>query len=111
MYKILIDSRERKTKIVALLRVSDDREVTMDSLTGDIDIVASIGKLLEKNKLKPENVSEVYSNPGPGSFTGLKLGATIANVFNWAVKDIPISELKYPEYGGEPNIQIPPKKG
>ena len=110
MYKIYIDSRERRTKTVTLLQVSKGEETTLDSLAGDIDIVAGISKLLEKHKLKPEDVSEVYSNPGPGSFTGLKLGATIANVFNWAVRDTSLSDLKYPEYGGEPNIQVPAKK-
>ena len=73
---------------------------------GDIDIVSAIKGLLEENNLPIENVDEFTSNLGPGSFTGLKIGATIANVLNWALGKKNIKELDIPEYGRDPNITL-----
>ena len=50
---------------------------------------------------------EIYDvNKGPGSFTGIKIGVTIANVLNWALGKKKISELVVPDYGREPNITV-----
>ena len=68
----------------------------------------SVGRGLSQ-KLKAKDITEYESNPGPGSFTGLKIGTTIANVFNWALGKKKINELALPEYGREPNI-TPRKK-
>lgn len=103
-YKILIDSSDRYQKSVGLISTKN-REI--DSVSGDIDIVSEIKNLLEKNKLRVEDISEFVANPGPGSFTGLKVGVTIANVLNWALGRKGLKELMYPNYGKEPNIQKP----
>jgi tRNA A37 threonylcarbamoyladenosine modification protein TsaB len=106
MYKILIDSTERFQKKVELILVENKKEKILDLEEGNIDIVSAIQTLLNKNDLKPEDIEEYVSHPGPGSFTGLKIGATIANVFNWALGKKEITELSYPDYGREPNITL-----
>jgi hypothetical protein len=100
MYKILIDATDRYNKKVSL----DKDGVVMDAVVGDIDIVAMISYLLEKNVINLSDISEFISKSGEGSFTGLKIGATIANVLNWALGKKPLSELEYPDYGRAPNI-------
>jgi len=99
VYKILINTADRYNRSVTLYK--DDNVV--DEVSGEIDIVNEIKNILEKNKIK---VSEcVYkANPGPGSFTGLKIGVTIANILNWATGKTKIGEQQMPEYGSEPNI-------
>jgi len=105
MYKIYIDSADRKEKSVQLLE--DDKVVSEKK--GDIDIVGAIRDLLKESKLNVKDIDEFSSNLGPGSFTGLKMGVTIANVLNWALGKKKITELDLPNYGREPNI-TPPKK-
>ncbi|MFH1648541.1 MAG: hypothetical protein ABIA11_02325 [Patescibacteria group bacterium] len=100
-YKILINTAVRDKKEVKLME--GEREV--GKKFGDIDTVSSIRELLNKNNLKPSDISEYVPNLGPGSFTGLKVGVTISNVLNWMFGKKKLNELDVPEYGSEPNIQ------
>ena len=45
---------------------------------------------------KPQDIDKVYIVVGPGSFTGVRIGVTIAKTFGWALnkKVIPISSLE-----------------
>jgi len=101
MYRIYIDTTKRYEKKV---RLKKDR-VEIDLIEGDIDIVSSIQKILKKNGLKLGDLEEIVPNAGPGSFTGIKIGITIANVLNWVTGKKKIEELTRPNYGKEPNIQ------
>jgi len=101
MYKIYIDTTKRYEKIVSLRK----NETEIDLIEGNIDIVSSIQEILKKNELKLGDLEEIVPNPGPGSFTGIKIGITIANVLNWATGKKKIEELTKPNYGKEPNIQ------
>lgn len=101
MYKIYIDTTKRYEKEVVLLKDG----TTIDALEGDIDTVSSIQKVLERNKLTLQDISEIEPNPGPGSFTGIKIGITIANVLNWVTGKKTTTELAKPKYGKMPNIQ------
>lgn len=104
MYKILIDSAKRYEKSVKLVEKDD----LVAEKTGDIDLNVAIKEILDENKLKISDISEFKVNPGPGSFTGLKIGVTVVNVLNWALGKKKINELTYPEYGSEPNIHKTP---
>lgn len=42
-----------------------------------------IDKTLEKHKLSLSDLAEIKVNPGPGSFTGLRVGAAVANALGW----------------------------
>jgi tRNA threonylcarbamoyladenosine biosynthesis protein TsaB len=43
-----------------------------------VELVAGFEKLLSAEGLKPADVREVYVSVGPGSFTGLRVGITVA---------------------------------
>jgi tRNA A37 threonylcarbamoyladenosine modification protein TsaB len=109
MYKIYLDSSDRNNKVVKLIDVTDGVEKEILKKDGNLDIVKTINDLLKENDLKPQDISEFIPALGPGSFTGLKIGVTIANVFNWALKRKKLDDLYYPDYGAEPQI-TPPKK-
>jgi len=105
MYKILIDTRDRK--VIELKLEKDGTEFFSEK--GDFDVIAKIQEVLTKYKIKPTEIAEIVPTDGPGSLTGLKVGFTVANVFNWATGKKQIGDQKLPTYGSEPFI-TPPKK-
>ncbi len=108
--KIYIDSSNRDVRKVSLLEYGGDVEKEIDFIEGSIDIVGAIKDLLKRNELDLKDISEFEPMPGPGSFTGLKVGVTIANMFNWLLGRKDLKNLDLPEYGGEPNISEPKRK-
>ncbi len=101
MYKILIDSSQRYEKGVFLFNDS----LLLDKITGDIDVAVEVRTILQKNNLNLRDISIFEPNLGPGSFTGLKIGIAVSNVFNWALGKKTLENLDFPVYGGEPNIE------
>ena len=108
--KIYIDSSQRELKKVTLLEILENDEREIDFIEGDIDVVGAIRDLLKRNNLDLRDISEFIPKLGPGSFTGLKIGVTVANVFNWLLGKKYLNEMYYPEYGKEPNISEPKRK-
>lgn len=104
MYKIFIDSAKRYEKSVKLVKIENGKKTIIAGKTGDLDITVEIKKLLVSNNLDVSDIGEFDSNLGPGSFTGLKIGVTVANILNWACGIKDISQLDIPNYGAEPNI-------
>ena len=108
--KIYIDSSQRDLKKVSLLEYEGETKKELDYIEGNIDIVGSIKDLLIRNNLELKDISEFEPKLGPGSFTGLKIGVTVANIFNWLLGRKSLKNLDLPEYGGEPNISEPKRK-
>lgn len=106
LYKIYLDASKRREKKVSLVELEGDQENVVAEKKGDIDLVSAIDELLKENKLKLSDINEVVPNKGPGSFTGLKIAVTIANVLNWALGRKTIKELDVPDYGRGPNITL-----
>ena len=88
--KIFLDLSISKVSKVQLR----EGERVVDELTGDSPLPL-INQLLKKHGLKLEDLEEVDSYPGPGSFTGLKVGATVANVLNWQLGEEKIIQPTY----------------
>ncbi|MDO8429465.1 MAG: tRNA (adenosine(37)-N6)-threonylcarbamoyltransferase complex dimerization subunit type 1 TsaB, partial [Candidatus Daviesbacteria bacterium] len=51
-----------------------------------------ITKILEKNNLKFEDLTGIEVEEGPGSFTGLKVGASVAQALGYAL-NIPVNGI------------------
>nr|MBI5455760.1 tRNA (adenosine(37)-N6)-threonylcarbamoyltransferase complex dimerization subunit type 1 TsaB [Candidatus Levybacteria bacterium] len=104
MTKIIsIDTSDNK-KINVELNVNGARK----SLSSESVILKSeaalplIDKLLKENNLTIEEIDEIKVNEGPGSYTGVRVGAAIANALGFVLK-IPINgkrigELAAPVY-------------
>lgn len=88
-------------------------------------LTSRITDLLEKQKLKLSDLRGVAVFEGPGSFTGLRIGISVANALASSL-DVPIyavdedswgkpladaqpAGLVMPQYGSEPHI-TPPRK-
>jgi len=59
------------------------------------DLLKQINLALKQARLKPEDISEIKVNPGPGSFIGARGGVTVANTLGWLLK-VPVNGKKPP---------------
>jgi len=50
------------------------------------------------------NVTQITINHGPGSFTGLRISASVANALGYVLGLIDPTSILKPSYGREPNI-------
>lgn len=55
-----------------------------------------IKKIIDKNNYKVNDLNRIYISVGPGSFTGIRIGVTVAKVMAWSlnIDIIPISSLE-----------------
>lgn len=51
-----------------------------------------IASMFENNKLSAKDIDKIIVVRGPGSFTGIRIGITIAKVYAWALK-LPITSI------------------
>ncbi len=79
------------------------------------DLLSFIHQKLQENHKDWQDLSELHIFTGPGSFTGLRIGATIINTLSQELK-IPIYDqngkplpLALPNYGRPANITTPQK--
>jgi tRNA threonylcarbamoyladenosine biosynthesis protein TsaB len=54
-------------------------------------------KMLEEQGLQLKNITGIEVNPGPGSFTGIRVGLSIANTLGFLL-NIPVNGNKIGEY-------------
>jgi tRNA threonylcarbamoyladenosine biosynthesis protein TsaB len=78
--KIFINTTVSKKAVVSLL--SKDKIVDQEESTQPL---TAIEALLKRNKLRLSDLERVDYHPGPGSFTGLRIGAVVANTLNFAL--------------------------
>ncbi len=50
------------------------------------DAVPELAKMFDKVNLEPKDIDKIIVVDGPGSFTGIRIGVTIAKVFAYALK-------------------------
>jgi tRNA threonylcarbamoyladenosine biosynthesis protein TsaB len=90
--KLFIDCSISKKAIISLF---DERGKVIAREEADEPLIA-IDRLLKKNKIKLEEIDEISSHPGPGSFTGLRVGSAVAQAINFALgRKVKPPKLKY----------------
>jgi len=90
MVKLYIDTTDN-TKVVVKLKIDNIEfveEKKVEARSAQL-VLPFIDKLLKEHNLKPENLTEIEVNTGPGSFTGIRVGMSIANSFAFSL-GIPI---------------------
>ncbi|MBI4057697.1 tRNA (adenosine(37)-N6)-threonylcarbamoyltransferase complex dimerization subunit type 1 TsaB [Candidatus Microgenomates bacterium] len=85
--KLYIDTSSSENIIVGL----DEKKFKTPSKKGASQrLLPFIVELLDKKGKKLEDIKEIEVNTGPGSFTGLRVGVSVANALGWALK-IPVN--------------------
>lgn len=51
-----------------------------------------VSDMFNEINMKPENINKIIVVNGPGSFTGIRIGVTLAKIFAWS-KNIPITTI------------------
>lgn len=85
--KLYIDTSQREEITISL-----DKEVfkTSSKKEKSQKLLPFIYEVLIKKKLTLKDLTEIEVNTGPGSFTGLKVGVSVAQALGWALK-IPVN--------------------
>lgn len=85
--KLFIDTSDREKIIVGI----GEKKFETDSKEGSSQkLLPFIENILEKEGKKIEDISEIEVATGPGSFTGLRVGVSVANTLGWAL-GIPVN--------------------
>lgn len=93
-YKLYFDTSDKSKIMVRLFKNSQLLSEKVESRTYSSQaLLQAIEKICLKNKISPRDISEVEINKGPGSYTGLKVGASVANTLSWYLK-IPLNGKK-----------------
>lgn len=93
MKKIVVDTTDREKAIITLYIDGKKHSVTSKRKSNSQKILPMIVKILEKHKLQLRDLTEIEVNTGPGSFTGIRVGISIANTLG-QVLNIPINSKK-----------------
>lgn len=79
--KLFINTTISKKAVCSLI----DKDGRVFAQEEDAEPLPAIERLLKKTKTRLENLAEISSHPGPGSFTGLRVGAAVAQTLNFAL--------------------------
>lgn len=86
MISLFLNTSSRYLNIAIL---KDNKVINEKNLELEKDLSAlalfEIEKLFKETQLKPNDIDEIYCVDGPGSFTGLRVGITIAKVYAWSL--------------------------
>lgn len=89
MKTLFIDTSNNKEIIVRLTIDDKSFEEKREIQNNRTQIVLPlIQELLERHNLTPKDLEKVEVNPGPGSFTGVRVGTAIANALIFGL-DLP----------------------
>jgi len=120
--KILFVDTSTNDSVVAVLNNDKVLDKVVWNGGGELSdsLLVKIDELLKRLNISLIDISSIAVNPGPGSYTGLRIGISTANALSWSRK-IPIRSAKFevdkikfltppsyspifPVYSGPPNI-------
>ena len=91
---LIIDTADNRKNIIGLRINNREYFQTKNVVLNKTQIILPmIDKILKKHDVKMKNLSAIEVNVGPGSYTGLRVGLTIANAMSFDLK-IPINGKK-----------------
>lgn len=103
MNRLYIDTRDNK-RIVVRLEIQKEtfEEKSVASVKKAQATLPMIEKLLKRARLGISDIDEIKVEMGPGSFTGLRVGISIANALSFAglirINGKKVGEIETPIY-------------
>ena len=91
-----IDTKDQKKVVVSLRQDQGGkvvRSLSEDRKYGSQVLLSLITKLLYLKKMSFEDLDEIRVETGPGSFTGLRVGVSVANALGYSL-GIPVNKKK-----------------
>src|SRR3990172_4326727 len=86
-----IDTKDRKQIKVSLKKDGKVvKSLSKQNEYGSQVLLPLIDRILKTKDLKPEDLEEIEVETGPGSFTGLRVGVSVANALGFAL-GIPVN--------------------
>ena len=96
--KYLFINTSTKKLVISIIVDNEIKFSYIDDNNNDLSsrIMPIIDEAFKKTNLKPEDIDTIFVTNGPGSFTGIRIGLTIAKVMAWGlkIKVVPISSLE-----------------
>lgn len=81
---LYIDTSNNKKVHVSLTIDREKKEIVKETDTWTSQMLLPLlDELLLKNRITLNEITEIKVNTGPGSFTGLRVGAAVANTLGW----------------------------
>jgi tRNA threonylcarbamoyladenosine biosynthesis protein TsaB len=86
--KLFIDTSNNKKIVLAL----DKKKKIIEVEKKDKSLLKNINLFLKEEGVGLDSLGQIKINPGPGSFTGLRVGFSVANLLGWYF-GIPVNGL------------------
>jgi tRNA threonylcarbamoyladenosine biosynthesis protein TsaB len=91
--KLYINTANSEKIVISL----DEKEFSTDSRKEKSQrLLPFISEVLQKEGGTPKDIDEIEVFTGPGSFTGLRVGVSVANALGWAL-NVPVNGKKVAE--------------
>lgn len=89
--RLLIIDTSNKDKVEVTLETEDGEfKKELNQTLGSQALLGLITKVLREKNFRLEDLEEIKVNKGPGSFTGLRVGVSVANALGYSLK-IPVN--------------------
>lgn len=116
MKTLFIDTHSEKVTIILDTGVEKYREETISDRSHSETVIPLLNELLDRASMSSEELEQIIVVNGPGSFTGVRIGVTIAKTMAYLL-DIPIKTISSLEMFGVSTIDdfdlvtVPDSKG
>lgn len=100
---LFVDTSDNKKTLVELRKNGKVFRVSkIHPIPRSQTLLSLIDRLMQKQNLSFRELDEINVNLGPGSFTGLRVGVSVANTLGWAL-GVPVNGKDVRKAPVEPN--------
>lgn len=92
MYSLLIDTHFKNIILVLYKDKTVLDKMNIESREHSVHTISEIDNILRRNEIKVNDLKQIFVVNGPGSFTGVRIGVTIAKTLAFTLK-IPIKSI------------------
>jgi len=90
---LIINTIDRNSIELGIYQKDELRCYNFETELQSEDLLLAIEGILRKEKLKLQDIKKILVNQGPGSYTGVRVGVTVANTLGWSL-NIPVFGYK-----------------